>query len=133
MQSYLFSLVMRTLKIYFLGSFQACTTWLLTSQLAVHHTPMTYLFYHWKFVSLDPLHPCLPSLHPLLPLETTILVSVCLSVFWFFCLFVHLFYFLESTKIFLRWPHLQCCCHHGYHCDGTFCGLNIKEFLITPG
>ena len=57
-QSYkqIFLLVMRTFKIHFLGSFQICSTVLLTT-VTILHTPPPWLnlFYHWTFLFLDTL------------------------------------------------------------------------------
>ena len=47
---------------------------------AVHYIPMAYLFYNWKFLPLNPVHPSLSS-----PLAITHLFSVFMSVFILFC------------------------------------------------
>lgn len=62
-----FPLVMRTFKFGSLSIFQMSNTVLLTVVLitivnAVHYIPGTYLFYNWKLVPFDSLHPLHP--HP---------------------------------------------------------------------
>lgn len=53
---------MRTVKIYFLSNYQTCNTVLLTIHYTVHYIPMIYVFYIWKVVPFDHLHPISLSL-----------------------------------------------------------------------
>ena len=53
------------------------------SHHAVHDVSMNYLFYNWKFVTLDPLYPFCPPSPPTpcpLPLTATNLFSVSMSL-----------------------------------------------------
>lgn len=63
------------------------------SHYPIHYISMTYLFYYWKFVRLEPLYPLYlsPSTSPTL-VVTTMLFSVSMS----FYLLV-LLLFLDST------------------------------------
>ena len=47
---------------------------------AIHYLPRMYLFYKWKFVLFDPLHP---FYLPPQPLATTSQFSVSMSLFFF--------------------------------------------------
>ena len=63
--------------------------------LCVHYIPLTYLFYSWKFVPLNPLR-----LFPLSPHTPSWQPPVCSLYLWVcfcFILFVPLFCFLDST------------------------------------
>ena len=53
----------------------------MTEQLSTHthYIPRTYLFYNWKFVPFDGLHPIPPP--PTSPLVPTTLISFSLSLF----------------------------------------------------
>ena len=70
---------MRTFEIYSLSNYQMQAT-LLTMFTMLYITVKIYLFYNWKCVPLDCLHPSLTS--P--PLETTILFCVTMSLLWGF-------------------------------------------------
>ena len=73
------------------------------SHHAVHYIPVTYLFYNWKFVPLETLHPfCLPP-NPLPSGIHHSVLCICEFDFGLVCLFIHLFCVLDSRYM---WNHM---------------------------
>ena len=56
--------MMRTFKTYSFSSSQAQHSSTTYSHHAVHYIPRTYLFYNWRFVSVNPVHPFHTHTHP---------------------------------------------------------------------
>ena len=47
---------------------------------SVYDIPVTYLFYNWKFVSVNPLHLFCPTLHPTLASNHQLVLCIYESV-----------------------------------------------------
>ena len=103
-----FFLVMRTLKIYFLGNFQIRATILLTTVTSLYITPPWLIYFLTGSLYLLTYFTHATHPQPLLLLATTLLFSVSLSLFWF-CSCVLFFRFHKAfsemaTPVVLQTP-----------------------------